>query len=221
MLASSKENAAAGIYLHSQEVGGIDPYVEIDLYQFTIDDNYDLHEYVCTLVSNGIQTDVSNIFDLPKANVPEGHPVFFRAQIGKNLPTVGGTDANDPAVAEQSGVNIGKIRGDVEFYARYITPKVFKIYRTHADSISDVNAIDLVTSTNIGFNVFANKRTSPMRFDPTFTNAAVADKGKWFLQVEPNSSGAPATSQEILARLHDVEYNDASGNTKTLSLIHI
>ena len=54
-----------------------------------------------------------------------------------------------------------------------------------------------------------------MRFDPTFTNAAVADKGKWFLQVEPNSSGAPATSQEILARLHDVEYNDASGNTKT------
>ena len=215
MLASSKENAAAGIYLHSQEVSGIDPYVEIDLYQFTIDDSYDLHQYVCTLVNNGIQTDVSNIFDLPKANVPEGHPVFFRAQIGKNLPTVGGTDANDPAVAEQSGVNIGKIRGDVEFYARYITPKVFKIYRTHTDSINDVNAIDLVTSTNIGFSVFANKRTSPMRFDPTFTNVAVADKGKWFLQVEPNSSGAPATSQEILARLHDTEYNDASGNTKT------
>jgi len=215
MLASSKENAAAGIYLHSQEVSGIHPDVEIDLYQFTIDDSYDLHQYACTLVSNGIQTDVSHIFDLPKANVPEGHPIFFRAEIGKDMPTVGGTDANDPAVTVQSGTDIGKLRGDKEFFARYITPKVFKIYRTHADAINDVNSIDLTTSTNIGFNVFANKRTSPMRFDPSYTNSQVSDKGKWFVQVEPNSSGAPASSQEILARLHDVEYNDASGNTKT------
>tara|TARA_B100000963_G_scaffold338002_1_gene334470 strand:+ start:7463 stop:22063 length:14601 start_codon:yes stop_codon:yes gene_type:complete len=215
MLASSKENAAAGIYLHSQEVGGIHPDIEIDLYQFTIDDSYDLHQYACTLVNNGIQTDVSHIFDLPKPNVPEGHPVFFRAEIGKDMPTVGGTDANDPAVTVQSGVDIGKLRGDKEFFARYITPKVFKIYRTHADAINDVNAIDLTTSANIGFNVFANKRTSPMRFDPSFVNPQVSDKGKWYLQVEPNSSGAPATSQEILARLHDTEYNDASGNTKS------
>ena len=215
MLASSKENAAAGIYLHSQEVNGIHPDIEIDLYQFTIDDSYDLHQYACVLVNNGIQTDVSHIFDLPKANVPEGHQVFFRAAPGKDMPTVGGTDANDPAVAEQSGVNIGKLKGDVFFWARYITPKVFKIFRSHADAINDVNSIDLTSSANIGFNVFANKRTSPMRFDPSFTNPAVSDKGKWFLQVEPNSSGAPATSQEILARLHDTEYNDASGNTKT------
>ena len=215
MLASSKENAAAGIYLHSQEVSGIHPDVEIDLYQFTIDDSYDLHQYECTLVSNGIQTDVSHIFDLPKSNVPEGHPVFFRAQAGKSLPTVGGTDAADPNVAYASGINLGKLRGDLHFYARYITPKVFKIYRTHDDAINDQSSIDLVTNNDIGFNVFADKRTSPMRYDPSHTNSNVTDKGKWFLQVEPNSAGAPATSQEILARLHDQEYNDASGNTKS------
>ena len=205
MLASSKENAAAGIYLHSQEVSGIHPDVEIDLYQFTIDDSYDLHQYECTLVSNGIQTDVSHIFDLPKSNVPEGHPVFFRARPGKGLPTVGGTDAQDPNVAYASGINLGKLRDDLHFYARYITPKVFKIYRTHADAISDSQPIDLVTNIDIGFNVFADKRTSPMRYDPSHTNSNVADKGKWYLQVEPNSAGAPATSQEILARLHDQE----------------
>ena len=34
MLASSNENAAAGIYIHSAEVEGIHPDIAIDLYQF-------------------------------------------------------------------------------------------------------------------------------------------------------------------------------------------
>ena len=45
MLASSKENAAAGIYIHSAEVEAIDPDIEIDVYQFVLDDRYDLHQY--------------------------------------------------------------------------------------------------------------------------------------------------------------------------------
>ena len=54
MLASSKENAAAGIYIHSAEVEDIHPDIEIDIYNFVLDDNYDLHQYSCELdgVSN-------------------------------------------------------------------------------------------------------------------------------------------------------------------------
>ena len=43
MLATSKENAAAGIYIYASETDAIDKDVEIDLYQFIIDDSYDLH----------------------------------------------------------------------------------------------------------------------------------------------------------------------------------
>ena len=52
MLASSKENAAAGIYIYASETDSIDKDVEIDLYQFILDDKYDLHNYTSTLGSN-------------------------------------------------------------------------------------------------------------------------------------------------------------------------
>ena len=42
MLATSKENAAAGIYIYASETDSIDKDVEIDLYQFVLDDSYDL-----------------------------------------------------------------------------------------------------------------------------------------------------------------------------------
>ena len=45
MLATSKENAAAGIYIYASETESIDKDVEIDLYQFVLDDKYDLHAY--------------------------------------------------------------------------------------------------------------------------------------------------------------------------------
>ena len=65
MLASSKENAAAGIYIHSAEVEAIDADIEIDIYNFVLDSNYDLHQYSCVLdtaVNSGIRTDVPHIF---------------------------------------------------------------------------------------------------------------------------------------------------------------
>ena len=215
MLASSKENAAAGIYLHSAEVEGIHPDVEIDLYQFTLDDKYDCHQYACTLVANGLQTDVAHIFDKPVSNVPEGHPVFFRANEGGALPKPGGTAASDPNVTFQGGgPQNGRIRRDVVFYARYVDAKTFKIYRTHADAINQSQEIEFASGA--GFSVFANKRTSPMRFDPTVDYGPGVDFfGKWYIQVEPNSQGAPSNSQEILKRLHDPEYNSASGQNKT------
>ncbi|MGA1402631.1 MAG: hypothetical protein ACO312_05780, partial [Candidatus Nanopelagicaceae bacterium] len=42
MLATSKENAAAGIYIYASETESIDKDVEIDIYQFVLDDKYDL-----------------------------------------------------------------------------------------------------------------------------------------------------------------------------------
>ena len=49
MLATSKENAAAGIYIYASETEVIDPDVEIDIYQFIVDEKYDLITYTCDL----------------------------------------------------------------------------------------------------------------------------------------------------------------------------
>ena len=49
-----KENAAAGIYLHSAEVEDIHPDVEIDLYQFVLDEKYPVREkkLLCVQITN-------------------------------------------------------------------------------------------------------------------------------------------------------------------------
>ena len=165
MLASSKENAAAGIYIHSSEVEAIDPDIEIDVYQFVLDDNYDLHQYSCVLdtaVNSGIRTDVPHIFDVPFNNIT-GHQVFFRANEGGALPLVGAAYAADPNVADSNG----RIKEDRFFWARYQNEKVFTIHDTKADAIGDVNPITFQPGT-YDFSAFADKRESPMRFDPTY-----------------------------------------------------
>ena len=218
MLASSKDNAAAGIYIHSAEVEAIHPDIEIDIYQFVLDDKYDLHEYNCVLstgVSGGIITDVPHIFDVPNASVTP-HKVFFRANEGGNLPVVGGSSANDPDVADSNS----RLRGDKFFYARYNTAKVITIHKTHADAIASTNPIIFVplNSGTYNFSAFADKRESPMRYDPTYDgNVGTSAKGKWYLNVKnestPNSSDYDP--QSILSRFHDSTYSDASGNNKT------
>ena len=72
MLATSKENAAAGIYIYASETDSIDSDVEIDMYQFILDEKYDLHNYKASLSTSivaGIETDVSHIFDKPSASL--------------------------------------------------------------------------------------------------------------------------------------------------------
>ena len=212
MLANSKDNAAAGIYIHSAEVEAIHPDVEIDIYQFVLDDKYDLHEYGCVLstaVSGGIITDIPHIFDVPNASVTS-HKVFFRKNEGGNLPVVGGSSASDPDVADGSS----RLRGDKFFYAKYNTAKVITVHKTHADAISGSNPIIFVplNSGTYNFSVFSDKRESPMRYDPTYDgNVGTTDKGKWYLNVKNESSNA----QSILGRFHDSEYSDSSGNNKT------
>ena len=57
MLAETRANAAAGIYIYSSESETVDPNVEIDLYKFVLDEKYDLDTYKC-------QLDVAVLVDL-------------------------------------------------------------------------------------------------------------------------------------------------------------
>jgi len=145
MLATSKENAAAGIYIYSSETEGIDKDVQIDIYQFVLDEKYDLHNYRCTLtnsVTAGIETDVSHIFDVPFSSVTP-QKVFFREIEGGELPLVSTTYENDPdvAITDPLSADVGRINLNKEFYARYQNDKVFTIHKTYADAINNVNPI--------------------------------------------------------------------------------
>ena len=213
MLANSKENAAAGIYIHSAEVEAIHPDIEIDLYQFVLDDKYDLHQYSCVLEgSTGVRTDVPHIFDVATSNTTT-HEVFFRPNEGGAVPILG-TNYNQNA--NFADTSTGRIRTDKLFFARYQNEKLFTIHATNTDAIANQDPIDFQSGT-YDFSVFADKRQSPMRFDPSYPNPETTPViyGKWYLNVEPNSNNAPANSSEILSRFHDVAYNDASGQDKT------
>ena len=216
MLASSKENAAAGIYIHSAEVEAIDSDIEIDIYQFVLDDKYDLHQYNCVLdtaVNSGIRTDVPHIFDVPFASIP-GHKVFFRKNEGGSLPLVGAAYSQDPSVADSNG----RVKEDAFFWARYQNEKVFTIHTTKSDAIANVNPITFQPGT-YDFAAFADKREAPMRFDPTYQNPGTTPQiyGKWYLQVENHSenSNDPQYEYSILTRLHEGTYSDLSGQDKT------
>ena len=215
MLATSKENAAAGIYIYASETDSIDQDVEIDLYQFILDDKYDLHNYTATLASaTFVQTDVSHIFDKPSASTTP-QKVFFRASEGGELPAVATTYANNPnvAVVDSSSSNFGKINPNKEFFACYQTNKKFSIHLTHADAINNVNPISFVVTT-ADFQVYANKRRTPMKYDPTFTDS-VTDDGKWYIQCKDNVSSATDSvkKNDIFWRINEPDYADTPRTT--------
>ncbi|CAR63411.1 putative short tail fibre [Synechococcus phage S-RSM4] len=218
MLATSKENAAAGIYIYAAETESIDPDVEIDIYQFVIDDKYDLHTYACNLVNTvvgGIETDISHIFDKPSPSTTP-QKVFFRAIEGSDLPDLSTSYANDPTVAITSGVNAGKINPNVEFYVRYQTSKVFTIHKSLADAQANVTPIQF-NNQNGPFRVFANKKRSPMRFDPYF-NGADTDNGKWYLNCVDRITGESNTDivyREIFYRINETDYASKPTTTDT------
>jgi len=223
MLATSKENAAAGIYIYSSETSTIDENVEIDIYQFVLDDKYDLHQYKCKLdiggsVTNGIRSDVSHIFDLPSTAVTPQR-VFIRAREGFELPRIGEQDIDDAFIAYQDGTQQGRINAQSEFFVRYQTNKVFTLHTTFSDAQNNQNSVQFFPGQDdLEFNVYANKRRSPMRFDPAYSTLENTT-GKWYLQVKNESdedSVDPSVYQSsILWRLHDKAYNDDSGKVKT------
>ena len=217
MLATSRENAASGIYIYASETDAIDKDVEIDLYQFVLDDKYDLHNYtgiLSTSVNAGIQTDVSHIFDAPNAGTTP-QKAFIRAVEGGVLPLISQTYVNDPQVAVTDSQNsaIGRINPNIEFFTRYQNNKTLTLHKTHADAINNVNPITFASGqSGLEFNVYANKSRSPMRFDPGFTDAT-ATNGKWYIQCKDEVTGSGDPTDNIFWRISQSDYADRQRST--------
>ncbi len=207
MLSSTKENAAAGIFIYSPETDSVDSDVQIEVQRYILDDTYDLHRYRCNISGAGeLETDVAHIFDIPDASViPQ--KVFFRVAediLGSDLPEIAGS---------------GTINTQTYYYARFVTSKKFSIHTTHADAIAGVNSVSFVPGSGQNFYVFANKRTSPLQFEiaPTDQNGTVINAtGLWYLQVKDETSSNP-NQETILFRFKDVvAYGPGSGKIRTL-----
>ena len=218
MLAGSKENAAAGIYIHSAEVESVDTDIEIDLYQFVLDTNYDCHQYSCETSATplgALKTDVPHIFDVPTSNVTV-QEVFFKKNEGGSLPLLSQSWQQDPDVAVSS-----KLKENKAYFARYVDKNLFTIHKTVDKALSGQSPISFDTTTKQdGFSVFANKRESPLRYDPIYENPNTGTPpiyGKWFIQVvnQSENSSTPGHDFAILTRLHEQAYNDLSGIEKT------
>ena len=194
MLAATKENAAAGIYIYSSETESVDPGVEILIQQYVLDEPYDLHRYV-TNVGGGtvLETDIPHIFDIPLPNVP-AQTIFFRTS----------SDANS-ALPEISGA--GAIPTDVYYYPRYVTKTKFSVHATQADAQAGVNALVFNPGSGSDFIVYGNKKTSPLKYD-------ASNYGRWYLNVVDESSGG-ANQNSILTRFHAPDFVDGTGNLFT------
>ena len=210
MLSNTVEGAAAGIYIYSPETESIDEDVEILVQQFVLDERYDLHEYRVSFDGTSgtvLKTDVAHIFDKPTTGLGSAYlqKVFFRSsgsdgQVG-SLPTISG------------GTVISKT---TEYYVRYTSEDTFKIYPTANDAIFDQNEITLVNNPTQFWYVFANKRVSPMRFDPTFVDTSASRSpaipdGLWYLNLRDESSN----DDNILGRFSETDYDAASGQIQT------
>ena len=222
MLAESKENAAAGIYIFSSEADSIDPDVEIDILQFTLDEKYDLHTYKCTLdpnVNGGIKTNIGHIFDVPYSNVTPQR-VFFRAAEGSTLPLLSSTYNSDNAANNggdsTAGVadSAGRLNPEFEFYVRYVYNPVFPnkvlcVYKTHADAIADVNRINFSTTTAPEFILYGSKKNAPIAFDPRGTAYSNSTTGRWYIKVKDTSSTSNPLSvqqESILWRFQESDF---------------
>ena len=203
LLAATKENATAGIYIYSSETDAVDANVEIEVHQYILDEVYDLHKYTCNFVGGASQiitTDINHVFDVPNASVT-AQKVFFRTASdiqGSTLPSITGS---------------GQILTNRFYYVKYVSPNQFTVHNTQADAISG-NAITFNGGSN--FYVYADKRISPLRFDPAYTDATNTT-GLWYLQVLDESSGATPRVDSILTRFHDVNsYGPSSNKIRTL-----
>jgi len=174
MLATSVENAAAGIYIYSSETDNVDGNVEVDVYQYVLDTSYDLHKYQTTIANGSseiLETAAPHIFDKPANNVTP-QKVFFRVAsdiTGSSLPTLSSTFGGTT------------ISSKVEYFVRYVSSKRFKIYETFANARDDISPVTFQPGSTAVFYTFANKKRSPMRFDASVGSTAISDNGCWFI----------------------------------------
>jgi hypothetical protein len=211
LLATSEENAAAGIYIYSPETENINENVIIDVYQYVLDNSYDLHQYKTTLFdSTTFLTESPHIFDIPVNDVGVTlQKVFFRT--GSDL----GANSTLPNPAN---TYIGLFNDTTEYYVRYFDDasgssiaKKFKIYLTAQNAINNENPVEFFENSGTTFYTFANKKRVSLKFDPT-VDIADLPKGRWYLNTVADSS-----SGNIITRLKQSDYSDDSvgNNAKT------
>ena len=205
MLATSPENAAAGIYKYSSETDSVDPDVEIFIEQYVLDGKYDLHKYKSNVVgASEIETNVAHIFDVPAANTTPQR-VFIRIASdiqGSALPELSGTSAN--------------ISTNTLYFVRYVSNKRITLHESASDAESGDRALTFVNGTGNNFYVYANKRPSPLLFDPEYT-ATGNTTGLWYLNVQDQSSigGSNYDRYSILSRFHGGAEQSDDYQTKT------
>jgi len=214
MLASTKENAASGIYIYSSETDAIDANVEIELQQYTLDETYDLHQYTCNFTTGQtdvIKTDVAHIFDIP-GNVNQVQKIFFRTFGDVNvsqLPQITINGVSQPVSTTQY------------YYARYVSPKTFSVHTSAAEALAGTPRVTFTAGYGKNFYVFADKRVSPVRYDVgaqiTDSATGITSTGLWYINVKDE------TTQQfnILRRLHELGStlkDDRSKNTYYLRL---
>jgi hypothetical protein len=197
LLATSEENAAAGIYIYSSETDSIDPDVEIDVYQYVLDVKYDLHQYQTSMVSSiEFETTRPHIFDKPANNVTP-QKVFFRPGsdiVGSTLPTL------------SSNFGGTVLSGDVEYYARYLSSTRFTIHETFANARDNINPVTFAPGSTAVFYTFANKKRSPLRYDPSV--GVTSNDGCWYLE-------SLSDTNTIVPRLKLSDYNGRIRTTDT------
>jgi hypothetical protein len=173
LLATSEENAAAGIYIYSSETDGIDANVEIDIYQYVLDVNYDLHQYQTKVAAGSstiLETDRPHAFDRPSTNV-EPQLVFFR--VGSDI-----TGSSLPTLSQQFGGTT--ISGKNLYFVRYVNSTRFTIHETLANARDNIAPVSFQPGSTAVFYTFCNKRRSPLRYDPKIGTAA--SDGCWYLE---------------------------------------
>jgi hypothetical protein len=187
LLATSEENSCAGIYIYSPETDSIDKDVEIDVYQYLLDTNYDLHRYQTNLLSGSstiLETDRPHVFDVPSDNITPQR-VFFRT--GADI-----TGSSLPTLASNFGGTV--VDPQTYYYARYSGTKTFTIHLTFTDAIDNINPVTFAPGSTAQFYTYADKRRSPLKYD-----AAVGDEGLWY--IETLESG-----NQILPRIKQSDY---------------
>ena len=102
-----------------------------------------------------------------------------------------------------------KTNPNKEFFERYQNNKTITIHQTYANSISGADPIVFASGqAGLIFDVFANKRRVPMKFDPGFTNAS-ASTGKWYIQCKDEHT----SSDNIFWRIAKSDYQDRQRST--------
>ena len=203
MLAESPEAAAAGIYIYSPETESLDEDVEILIEQYILDTTYDLHEYKVTFEGGSgtvLKTEVAHVFDKPTNGIPAAdlQKVFFRSS---------GSDGGTGTLPTISGGGGAQVSPTQEYYVRYETEDTFKIFATAQDAITGAPEVVLVNNPTQSWYVFANKRTSPMRFDPTFVDTSASRSpaipdGLWYLNLKDESDDI-----NIITRIQENDYD--------------